>query len=72
MINFVPVFPLNIVVFPGETLNLHIFEERYKQLINECFSEKKPFGIPSVLNENIAETGTLAEVEEIVKKYEDG
>ncbi|MFX7140708.1 LON peptidase substrate-binding domain-containing protein, partial [Acinetobacter baumannii] len=45
MINFIPIFPLSIVVFPGETLNLHIFEPRYRQLIQECFAEQKPFGI---------------------------
>ncbi len=72
MINFIPIFPLNIVVYPGEELNLHIFEERYKQLINECFVEKKPFGIPVVLKDKIAEIGTLVFVTEIVKKYEDG
>ena len=45
MINFIPIFPLNIVVFPGEKLNLHIFEDRYIQLINDCVAEKKAFGI---------------------------
>ncbi len=72
MINFIPIFPLGIVVYPGEELNLHIFEERYKQLINECNSEKKGFGIPSVINNNVAELGTLVNITEIVEKYEDG
>jgi Lon protease-like protein len=36
MMNFIPIFPLSIVVFPGENLNLHIFEPRYRQLIREC------------------------------------
>ncbi len=49
MTNFIPIFPLGIVVFPGEDLNLHVFEPRYKQLITDCFGEKKPFGIPTVL-----------------------
>src|ERR1700759_234565 len=72
MTNFIPIFPLEIVVYPGEKLNLHIFEERYKQLISECFKEKKPFGIPPVLKNKISETGTLVQVKEIVKQYEDG
>lgn len=72
MTNFIPIFPLELVVYPGETLNLHIFEDRYKQLIGECVSEKKNFAIPVVLNNSIAEHGTLVEVTEIVQQYEDG
>ncbi len=72
MINFVPIFPLDIVVYPGEDLNLHIFEPRYKQLINECFTEKKAFGIPTVLKNGLSERGTLVEVKEIVEAYPDG
>jgi Lon protease-like protein len=72
MTNFVPIFPLGIVVYPGEQLNLNIFEPRYKQLITECFADKKPFGIPTVLNNAVAEMGTLVEISEIVTTYEDG
>ena len=70
--NFIPIFPLDIVVFPGEDLNLHIFEPKYKQLIKECFAEKKPFGIPPVLKDGLGEFGTLLEVKEIVQVYDDG
>jgi len=72
MINFIPIFPLNIVVFPGEQLNLHIFEPRYKQLINECLKDGKPFGIPSVLKSKIEEYGTLMEITDLVKEYDNG
>jgi uncharacterized protein len=72
MINFVPIFPLGIVVFPHEDLNLHIFEPRYKQLITDCFADKKPFGIPTVLKKGLSERGTLVEVKEIVEVYPDG
>ncbi len=72
MTNFIPIFPLSIIVFPGENLNLHIFEPRYKQLIAECFEQKKPFGIPAVVNKELKELGTLVEVKEIKKVYEDG
>lgn len=72
MTNFIPIFPLAIVVYPGEELNLHIFEPRYKQLINDCVALQKPFGIPAVVNEKQMELGTLVEVTEVVKRYETG
>jgi len=72
MINFIPIFPLGIVVYPGEQLNLHIFEPRYKQLVTECFAEKKMFGIPSVINNQVHEMGTLVELIEITTVYENG
>jgi Lon protease-like protein len=72
MTNFIPVFPLPLVVFPGEPLNLHIFEPRYKQLIKQCIVEKKPFGIPPVIEQMPQDMGTLVEIESIAKEYEDG
>lgn len=70
--NFIPIFPLDIVVFPGEKLNLHIFEPRYKQLIKECIAEKKTFGIPCVRDERLQDLGTLMQVTELVKEYDNG
>lgn len=72
MTNFIPIFPLGIVVYPGEQLNLHIFEPRYKQLVQECFSNKKPFGIPPVIDNKVNDTGTLVQILEISKVYDDG
>ncbi len=72
MTNFIPVFPLGIVVYPGESVNLHIFEPRYKQLINECYTESKPFGIPTVINNKLNEMGTLVRITEMVNTYENG
>jgi Lon protease-like protein len=72
MTNFIPIFPLGIVVYPGEELNLHIFEPRYKQLIKDCHESKKPFGIPSVVNNKMTEMGTLVEVAEITTLYDNG
>ena len=72
MTNFIPIFPLGIVIYPGEQLNLHIFEPRYKQLVNESFTTKKPFGIPAVINDKINEMGTLVQVTEISQVYDDG
>jgi len=72
MINFIPIFPLSIVVYPGEPLNLHIFEPRYKQMIGECVKDKKAFGIPVVLDSKVEEYGTLMEITEVVKAYDNG
>ena len=72
MTNFIPIFPLAIVVYPGEELNLHIFEPRYKQLIIDSKRDNKPFGIPSVINDKVSEMGTLMELIEITKIYDNG
>ncbi|QPC80990.1 LON peptidase substrate-binding domain-containing protein [Phototrophicus methaneseepsis] len=54
----IPLFPLNMVLFPGMQLRLHIFEERYKQMVNECRASGEPFGI--VMIEDGAEVGFSA------------
>src|SRR5678815_3483212 len=72
MTNFIPIFPLGIVVYPGEKLNLHIFEPRYKQLITECHSQKKPFGIPPVIENRLQDYGSLVELTEVSKIHENG
>lgn len=72
MTNFIPIFPLNIVVYPGESLNLHIFEPRYKQLINECISNGKPFGIPAVIDNRLQDYGTVVHLKEITTAYANG
>jgi Lon protease-like protein len=72
MTNFIPIFPLGIVVYPGESLHLHIFEPRYKQLISECHATKKSFGIPAVIDNKMKEYGTLVEITELSKVHENG
>lgn len=72
MTNFIPIFPLGIVVYPGEHLNLHIFEPRYKQLITECHANKKPFGIPTVIGNKVQDFGSLVEITELSKTYDNG
>ena len=72
MTNFIPIFPLGIVLYPGEHLNLHIFEPRYRQLITECHEAKKPFGIPTVIENKLRDYGSLAEITEITKVYDNG
>lgn len=72
MTNFIPIFPLGVILYPQEKMHLHIFEPRYKQLITECYGLQKPFGIPVILNDRLQDMGALAEVTEIVKTYETG
>lgn len=66
-----PLFPLNLVAFPGESVNLHIFEPRYKQLIGDCLEEKSTFGIASYVLNKI-ELGTEVKITEVTKTYSDG
>jgi Lon protease-like protein len=72
MTNFIPIFPLGIVIYPGENVNLHIFEPRYKQLVKECSESKKSFGIPAVIDNRLQERGTLVNVTEVSKVYDNG
>jgi len=72
MTNFIPIFPLSIVVYPGENLNLHIFEPRYKQLINECVKGKKLFGIPAVIDNHMQDFGTLMKITELTTVHDNG
>src|SRR6478735_11345685 len=72
MTNFIPIFPLSVVVYPGEALNLHVFEPRYKQLIQECHAEKKLFGIPAVIDNRLQDFGTLVKITELTTVHDNG
>ncbi|HSM84757.1 MAG TPA: LON peptidase substrate-binding domain-containing protein [Candidatus Limnocylindrales bacterium] len=65
-------FPLEVVLFPGAPLPLHIFEPRYKEMINECIAEKKPFGMVRAKENAVAEVGCTAVILDVNKQYEDG
>ena len=67
-----PLFPLQVVLFPNSALSLHIFEERYKVLINECVSDNKELGIILVKESKMSEIGCTATVKDVLQKYEDG
>ncbi len=71
-IKTLPLFPLNNVVFPFEKFNLHIFEPRYKQLINNCLDEGRTFGMPVYLDGKMKEHGTEIKITEVVNRYPDG
>lgn len=72
MQKFIPIFPLNIVAYPGEQINLHVFEPRYKELIQECHTEGKNFGIPVVYENKILDYGTEMQLDHIEKVYPNG
>src|ERR1035441_3624472 len=67
-----PLFPLQVVLFPRTALPLHIFEERYKQMIEEVLRGKSEFGVVLAGEKGIVNTGCTATVEKILKKYPDG
>jgi Lon protease-like protein len=72
MSRILPLFPLKLVVYPGENLNLHIFEPRYKQLINECDEKGITFGIPAYIGEEVQPIGTEIELAAIDQRYPNG
>ena len=65
-------FPLGLVLFPNSVINLHIFEERYKTLINKCLANSTGFGIVSKIGDTISEVGVYVEVDNVIKIYESG
>jgi len=67
-----PLFPLDVVLFPGTPLPLHIFEPRYNEMIGECLASRSPFGVVRALEKGIAEIGCTAEIVAVTKKYSDG
>ena len=72
MTRLLPLFPLDIVLFPKMVLPLHIFEERYKEMIGECLRSKTPFGVLYTHEGTTARVGCLAGVLKVLKKYDDG
>jgi Lon protease-like protein len=68
----IPIFPLEIVLFPGELLPLHIFEPRYKEMIRDCQEEKQPFGVVLAAEDGLAEVACTAELLQITKTYDNG
>ena len=69
MPKFTALFPLNVMILPGEKMRLHIFEPRYKQLINECLANETAFGIPYVLNSSLMSAGSEVRVNKLITRY---
>jgi len=72
LVNLLPLFPLDLVLFPGAPLPLHIFEPRYKEMIGECVEQGIPFGMVRVRENALAEVGCTAVILSVIKKYDDG
>jgi Lon protease-like protein len=68
----IPLFPLGVVLLPGMFMPLHIFEERYKQMIGECLATGRPFGIVFFDGRAIRKVGCLARVTEVLERHDDG
>lgn len=68
----IPLFPLDVVLFPGTPLPLHIFEPRYKEMIGECLAQQRAFGVVRAVEQGLAEVGCTAEIVSVVKEYPDG
>jgi Lon protease-like protein len=67
------IFPLELIVFPGEQVNLHIFEQRYRDLFNDLKEGKEAyFGIPPVVDNHLHLLGTRLKLVEVVKQYDSG
>lgn len=72
MAALIPLFPLDVVLFPGTPLPLHIFEPRYKEMIAECLAQNRGFGVVRALEKGLASIGCTAEIVTVVKEYPDG
>ena len=68
----IPLFPLNVVLMPGTPLPLHIFEERYKQMVNECLDSESEFGMVLADESGTRRVGCTARIVELVQRYDDG
>ena len=67
-----PLFPLQVVLLPGSQLPLHIFEDRYKEMIGEVLRDKLEFGVVLASEKGIVNTGCTATVDRVLKEYPDG
>jgi Lon protease-like protein len=67
-----PLFPLGIVALPGESVPLHIFEDRYRRMIEECLLREREFGIVWLAEDELKQVGCACEIEEVLERMEDG
>ena len=68
----IPLFPLEVVLMPSMPLPLHIFEERYKLMIGECFEEKREFGVVYQKGSDMKKNGCTANIVRVLKRFDDG
>ncbi|MGH3050816.1 MAG: LON peptidase substrate-binding domain-containing protein [Gaiellaceae bacterium] len=70
--NNFPLFPLQLVVLPSEVVPLHIFEERFKTMIEECLASDSEFGIIWLADDGLHEIGCACRIERVLERFEDG
>lgn len=68
----IPVFPLDVVLFPGAPLPLHIFEDRYKEMIGHCLETQSSFGVVRAQRDGLAVIGCSARIVRVLERYADG
>ena len=68
----IPLFPLDVVLFPGVPLPLHIFEPRYREMIAECIAGNTAFGVVRAQRDGLAVVGCTAQVIRVMQSYPDG
>jgi Lon protease-like protein len=67
-----PLFPLGLVALPGELIPLHIFEERFKTMMNECLREDSEFGIVWLSDDGLREIGCACTIDRVLERLDDG
>lgn len=67
-----PMFPLNTVIIPGEVRTLHVFEDKYQELVADCIANQANFGIPYIKGGQISEYGVEVSITKILQQYPDG
>jgi Lon protease-like protein len=67
-----PLFPLGLVALPEEIIPLHIFEERYKTMMNLCLREEREFGIVWLSDDGLREIGCACRIEQVLERMDDG
>lgn len=72
MIDDLPLFPLELVLVPGELLPLHIFEPRYQEMTARCLDEDEPFAIVLIDEDGMREIGCTARIAEVLERFPDG
>jgi Lon protease-like protein len=72
LVHGLPLFPLPLVALPTESVPLHIFEDRYRRMIEECLSNEREFGIVWLAEDELKQVGCACEIEEVLERMEDG
>ncbi len=67
-----PLFPLALVALPGEEIRLHIFEARYRTMINECLENGGEFGIVWLADDELKPVGCACEIDRVLDRMDDG